>query len=201
MAKLPKPHSTTKLTSETKETVSVAPLIDRDAHPIEFGRVMALSDGVFAIALTILVLDLALPIGATGGTLFQELIDRQAHFGAFAISLLFVGSVWWSHHHLFSMLQGVNGLLTAMNIFYLGLVVLLPFVQGVLAAYPTDPFSYVVFAGVLAAIGAADVVIFMYARARGLLRSYVSARMCRIEISGSIAFIFTFLACIIHQEI
>jgi uncharacterized membrane protein len=193
MAKMKKPHQAKKTSAKETAAVPEAKLIDRDVKPIEFGRVVALSDGVFAIALTLLVLDLALPIGAAEGTLFQELMARQAHFGAFAISLLFVGSAWWSHHHLFSMLQGVNGLLTAMNIFYLGLVALLPFVQGVLAAYPSEPLSYAVFAAVLAAIGTIDLVIFMYARSRNLLRSYVSDRMSRIEILASAAFSLTFL--------
>jgi len=165
MSKPKKPPLKTKSSSKKAKSMPATPLFDRELHPIEFGRVVALSDGVFAIALTLLVLDLSLPIGAAEGTLFQELMARQAHFGAFAISLLFVGSAWWSHHHLFSLLQGINGCLIAMNILYLGLVVLLPFVQGVLAAYPADPLSYVVFAGVLAAIGTTDVAIFMYARA------------------------------------
>jgi len=196
MAKPQKSPLKTKSSSKKAKSVPATPLFDRELHPIEFGRVVALSDGVFAIALTLLVLDLALPIGAAEGTLFQELIARQAHFGAFAISLLFVGSAWWSHHHLFSILQGVNGLLTAMNIFYLGLVALLPFVQGVLAAYPSEPLSYAVFAAVLTAIGTIDLVIFMYARSRNLLRSYVSDRMSRIEILASAAFSLTFLVSI-----
>jgi uncharacterized membrane protein len=193
MAKKKMPRKTDEKSGKKKPAIPAAKLIDRDLNPIEFGRIVALSDGVFAIALTLLVLDLALPIGAAGGNLFQELMARQAHFWAFAISLLFVGSAWWSHHHLFSMLQGVNGLLTAMNIFYLGLVALLPFVQGVLAAYPDEPLSYAVFAAVLAAIGAIDLVIFMYARSRSLLRSYVNDRMSRIEILASAAFSLTFL--------
>lgn len=50
-------------------------VFDRDQDPIEFGRVLALSDGVFAIALTLLVLDLALPQAAGQGGLADDLVD------------------------------------------------------------------------------------------------------------------------------
>jgi uncharacterized membrane protein len=166
---------------------------DRDAQAPEFGRVLAFSDGVFAIALTLLVLDLTLPDATVRGNLAQELLDRQAHFIAFAVSLLLVGSAWWSHYRLFSMFQGLNGKLIALNIAYLGMVVVIPFAQSVLAAYPNEPLAYVIFSGLLASIGLVDAWMFVYARGSGLLRASLTPRTTRFELLISAVYILTFL--------
>lgn len=176
-----------------RHTPSLPSTFDREAHPVEFGRVLALSDGVFAIALTLLVLDIALPAAAMGGNLAEELADRQAHFFAFAISLLLVGTGWWSHHHLFTMLRAVDARVIGMNIVYLGLIVLVPFAQSVLAGYPTDPLAYVLFAGVLTGIGAIDASIFAYSRHAGLQHESVTRAVVRQERVMSAAFTLTFL--------
>lgn len=164
---------------------------DRDEHPTEFGRVLALSDGVFAIALTLLVLDIALPAG-TGDRLGAELVDRRAHFFAFAISLLLVGTAWWSHHHLFSMYRAVNSTIIGLNIVYLGLVVLVPFAQSVLAGYPTEPLAYALFGGLLTGIGLVDSGMFAYAQRSGLLYGRVTPRAARQEQLLGAAFTLTF---------
>jgi len=166
---------------------------DRDHSPTEFGRVLALSDGVFAIALTLLVLDLALPLSAPGSSLRDEIAGRQTHFIAFAVSLLLVGSSWGSHHRLFTMLQRVDGTLLSLNIVYLGLVVLIPFAQTVLAGHLNDPFAFVLFAGIIAGVGITDGTLYVYARHKRMLRIHLPTRANRIELLRSVALVATFL--------
>lgn len=170
------------------------PRFDREAQPAEFGRVLAFSDGVFTVALTLLGLDLALSEAAARQELSQELLDRQSHFLAFGISLWVVGSAWWSHYRLFFLLQGVNGPLLALNIIYVGLVVLIPFAQSVLSGYPFEPLAYVIFGGVLAAIGTVDTGMLAYARRCGLLRGHVTPDDERVELLTGVAYVLTFVA-------
>jgi uncharacterized membrane protein len=154
---------------------------DRDAHPVEFGRILALSDGVFAIALTLLVLDLALPVGASGTDLGSAFAGMRDKFGAFAISVVVVGIFYGLHYRLFSLFQRLDGLLLGLNLPYLGLVVLIPFFQRVLSEYPTEPLAYALFAAVLGAISALDGFMLRHAHRRGLLRSPLLGHDARLE--------------------
>lgn len=110
------------------------------------GRVEAFSDGVFAVAITLLVLDLHIP--STGTSLIAGLADEWPAFAAFAISFLVIGIVWVNHHTLFHMLSHVDRVLLFVNLFLLMTIVLIPFVTALFA-------DYVLTAGREAAVAAA----------------------------------------------
>ena len=96
------------------------------------GRVEAFSDGVFAIAITLLVLDLRPPQqrGAFLHELTQEWQSYLAYLGAFLI----IGTLWLTHHSLFDRIARVDGPLLAANLGVLLLASLLPFPTAVLSA-------------------------------------------------------------------
>lgn len=119
-----------------------------------YDRLLMLSDGVFAIAITLLALELKLPahwdgsvdalFGATGRPLIGYL------FG-FAL----VGVFWFIHRRLFAELEQVDGVITMLNLVLLGLVGLTPFVARMIAeAGPTRalPFYLIAVGGVFASI-------------------------------------------------
>jgi uncharacterized membrane protein len=168
---------------------------DRDAHPVEFGRILALSDGVFAIALTLLVLDLALPATTSAGlgAAFAEMRDK---FAAFAISVLVVGLFFGTHHRLFSLFQRLDGLLLGLNLPYLGLVVLIPFFQGVLSEYPREPLAYASFAAVLGTISILEGFMLRHAHRQGLLRRPLRRHDARLEMLRAAVPVVLFLASI-----
>lgn len=97
------------------------------------GRVEAFSDGVFAVAITLLVLDLHVP--AASGSLIAGLADEWPAFAAFAISFLVIGIVWVNHHTLFHLLSRVDRVLLFVNLFLLMTIVLIPFVTALFADY------------------------------------------------------------------
>ena len=99
------------------------------------GRVEAFSDGVFAVAITLLVLDLRTPI--TRGSLITALADEWPAFIAFAISFMVIGIVWVNHHTLFHQVQHVDRPLLFLNLGLLMTVVLIPFATSVFAQYVT----------------------------------------------------------------
>ncbi len=110
-------------------------------------RVEAFSDGVFAVAITLLVLDLATPM--TSGSLIGALADKWPQFAAFAISFVVIGIVWVNHHTVFHRLKRVDRPLLFINLGLLMSVVLIPFVTSLFALYLTHRTAQAAVAGAL----------------------------------------------------
>jgi hypothetical protein len=96
----------------------------REGNEIEFARIVAFSDGVFAIAITLLVLALDVPARLHGESLTDALLDQREPLLAYALSFAVIGRFWIVHHRFFSEVNGFDGRLLWLNIFYLAWVVL-----------------------------------------------------------------------------
>ena len=107
------------------EPVEPRSVRDREDSEIEFSRVVAFSDGVFAIAITLLVLALEIPAGVDD--LGQALRDRGDEFFAYGLSFAVMASLWIDHHRFFGALERFDGRLMALNLLYLAFVALVPF--------------------------------------------------------------------------
>jgi len=98
----------------------------------ETGRTEAFSDGVFAIAITLLVLDLAVPESA-----FHDLWHGIGHewpgYLAYATSFLTIGAIWLGHHGIFRRLRYANGTVIRINLVLLMAVAFLPFPTKLMA--------------------------------------------------------------------
>ncbi|MEO9220986.1 MAG: TMEM175 family protein [Mycobacteriaceae bacterium] len=99
-------------------------------------RVEAFSDGVFAIAITLLVLEIRVPEG-NEGQLWRELLDIWPSYAAYAISFLTIGVMWLHHHHLMMFLATVSRGLLYRNLALLAVVGFLPFPTALLARFAT----------------------------------------------------------------
>jgi uncharacterized membrane protein len=99
-------------------------------------RIEAFSDGVFAVAITLLVLDLKVPTpGAGHGSVANQLGDQWPQYVAYLVSFLVVGIIWVNHHTLMGKLVRVDRGLLFLNLLMLMFVVLIPFPTSVVAAY------------------------------------------------------------------
>jgi TMEM175 potassium channel family protein len=105
----------------------------RDDWELEFSRVVAFSDGVFAIAMTLLVLNLEVP--STGSHLWADLADLLPQLVAYALSFAVIGRLWVIHHRFFAEVTHFDGRLITVNLLYLGLIVLIPFTTELLGEY------------------------------------------------------------------
>lgn len=106
----------------------------------ETSRIELFSDGVFAIAITLLILDLKIPKldeGADGRALASALLRQWPSYMAFVFSFLTILIMWINHHRLFQTLRGSDGLLMAANSLLLLFVTAVPFPTAVLAEYFT----------------------------------------------------------------
>jgi uncharacterized membrane protein len=124
----------------------------REEHEVEFSRIVAFSDGVFSIAITLLVLELKLPQGLASGEIWHALLDQREQFLAYAISFAVIARFWLVHHAFFGEVRAFDGRLIGLNMLYLGFVVLIPFSSQVLGEYGGELPSVVVYSGNLALV-------------------------------------------------
>jgi uncharacterized membrane protein len=97
-------------------------------------RLEAFSDGVFAIAITLLVLDLHVPEPGSG-ELGHELLEQWPSYAAYVITFLTIGIIWINHHAAFSRLRSVDHSILMLNLVLLLTVCILPFTTSLMAAY------------------------------------------------------------------
>jgi uncharacterized membrane protein len=136
----------------------------REENEVEFSRIVAFSDGVFAIAITLLVLNLSVPEHIPGDDLNDVLWDQRQDLLAYVISFAVIGRFWILHHRFFASVVGFDARLLALNLFYLGWIALLPFSSQVLGDHGGDSAAIVLYAINLS--GATLVGMMMSADAR-----------------------------------
>jgi TMEM175 potassium channel family protein len=102
---------------------------------VETGRVEAFSDGVFAIAITLLILAVGLEQAFSEGELEQQLLDLWPAYIAYAVSFLTVGIMWANHHQIFRHFARVDRPLLLLNILLLLCVSFTPFPTRVVAEH------------------------------------------------------------------
>ena len=100
-------------------------------------RVEAFSDGVIAVAITLLVIDLHVPDPAGSGSLADRLGDQWPSYVAYAVSFLTIGVIWINHHAMFRRVIGVDHSILILNVLLLMCVVVLPFTTSLMAEYLT----------------------------------------------------------------
>ena len=99
-------------------------------YGLEKNRLEALADGIFAVSLTLLVLDIKLPETATATThdeLVRNLLGLERHLVIYVISFVVIGIFWINHHVQFHFVKRTNRGLIWINLLYLLLVSFVPF--------------------------------------------------------------------------
>ncbi|MBJ7330169.1 MAG: DUF1211 domain-containing protein [Solirubrobacteraceae bacterium] len=148
-------------------------LHSREESELEFGRVLAFSDGVFAIAITLLVLSIDVP-SLSGPRLDpalpDELWDLRYQVLAYFISFGVVGLYWVRHHRLLGNLSAFDGPLMALNLFVLCFIALLPVPTELLGEHSDQAWGIWPYALCMALVSIGMSVLYHYARREGLLR-------------------------------
>jgi uncharacterized membrane protein len=137
-------------------------------------RLEAFSDGVFAIAITLLVLALEIPAGL--GDLGEQLRDRGDEFFAYGLSFAVIGALWIAHHQFFATLARFDGPLMVLNLVYLAFVALIPFSSSVLGSYAGESAAVIVYALNMVAVSIVFSAQNVYAYRADLLDQSAEAR-------------------------
>lgn len=144
-------------------------------------RLEALADGIFAIAMTILVLELRIPESSTGsGDLLSELFAIRVKFATFFISFIVLGVYWFAHHQTFYFLVRVNRTLVWLSILFFMGAALVPFVASVMGSHYEDPVALGLYGLVLALLAVVGYVIWWYITGdRGLVDEKLDPELVR----------------------
>jgi uncharacterized membrane protein len=114
-------------------------------------RLEAFSDGVLAVAITLLVLDIRVPQPTPGYSLAHELARNWPSYAAYATSFITIGIIWINHHVMVGRLQRANHALLVLNLLLLLSIGVLPFATSLMAAYLKQPhgqhFAAAVYSG------------------------------------------------------
>jgi uncharacterized membrane protein len=134
------------------------------------GRIEAFSDGVIAIAITLLVLEIGVETEDLAHP-WEALADEWPSYLAYVTSFLTIGSVWLAHHGLFSRLRAVDAVLMRMNILLLMAVSFLPFPTRLMAealreSTDAERAAVIVYGAVALAIEFLLVTMWRYAVSR-----------------------------------
>ena len=136
-----------------------------EGRKLGFERLIFFSDAVFAIAITLLVLDLRLP-NADAFDL-APLVPKLLGFG---ISFYVIGQYWMAHHRLFEAVDGYDGMLLAANLWFLASIAFLPFPTSVVTEARPNSAPVTFYAASMMVVGLAMLALVLIARRPALLR-------------------------------
>src|ERR687885_2746203 len=123
---------------------------------VSTSRTEAFSDGVFAIAATLLVLELKIPNVEPGG-LPEALLESWPSYATYVVSFLAIGIIWVNHHAVMDRIKSVNRPLLFLNLVFLMAVAVIPFPTALLADYlragHDERLAAAIYGGTMAGMG------------------------------------------------
>lgn len=126
-------------------------------------RIEALSDGVFAVAITLLALDIHVPLGSmSNAQLWLSIRHVFPGIVAYIFSFCIIGIFWNGHHTIFRFTKLLNRPLIWLNLLYLMVVAFMPFPTALLAEHYTDQAAIVLYSMALISIGLLHFILLNY---------------------------------------
>jgi uncharacterized membrane protein len=157
----------------------------------QFERLVFFSDAVFAIAITLLVLDLKAPVGAHGEPRLDKVVPNIL---AFCLSFYVIGVFWQAHHGLFGHVQREDAVLRRVNLLFLATIVFLPFPTSVIAEFNASTTTVAFYAASAGAVGLMQSMLILTVRHRGLM--YPDDQLSRGALARPLAATVIFFASI-----
>jgi uncharacterized membrane protein len=160
-------------------------------EPLDMSRLVSFSDGVFAVAITLLVLNVAVPdVPMRLGALLH---DQFPHYLIFVVSFVMVGIKWLNHHRMFALIERANTTLSILNLFLLLTICTVPFTAAIVAKYletPDAALASVVYGVVWVAVGCLYTIVYVYADRAGLTGANAPSRRTEIlYVAGPIGYL------------
>lgn len=132
---------------------------------MEKNRLEAFSDGVFAIVITLLILEIRLP-EVDYDQLRQALVEVLPRIFAYIMSFIIIGLYWISHHNSFHPVKKVDRVFLWMNMLLLLFVSFIPFPTALHGRYPFKPLPIIMYGATLIACNAVGLSMGIYLRTR-----------------------------------
>lgn len=184
---------------------------EKHAGGLPTNRLETLADGVFAIVMTILVLDLRVPTTVGPGGLAGDLAGLWPRFATYGISFIVLGVYWFAQHQIFFFLSRVNRTIVWMNIVFFMGIALVPFAASLLGAHPDDRVAIAFYGILLALLALLGYVIWWYMTGdRGLVDQDLDPVLVRkirawflggpvvLPFAIALSFVSTFLSLLVY---
>jgi uncharacterized membrane protein len=181
-------------------------LIPKHKKEFQLERIILFSDAVFAIAITLLIIEIKAPHAEDflDSTLLQALLNMIPKFIGFIISFLLIGQYWVTHHRLFGYIENYDHKLLWINIFFLLTIVTMPFSSALYSENVTVNLAFFIYCANVIASGVFNLYLWRYAgnpkknlsevlKERRLL-NYFSYRAIIVPVIFLLAIPFTFLS-------
>ncbi len=144
-------------------------------------RLELFSDAVFAVAITLLVLEIKVPHVEMEGELWHALVDLWPKFIAYAVSFGVIGIFWVGHHIMFNYIERCNRTLLWLNTLLLMFVCAIPFTAALIGEYRSDPIAAAVYGGLLTLTGSVFFALWRYASIGGrLIRTNMPTELVKL---------------------
>ena len=169
----------------------------RESRGLEFDRVSFFTDAVYAIAMTLLVVELQPPELAAvrdPAALWNALWDERSGVIGFFVGFILIGRYWLAHHQFFASLRSVDAGLISLNLVYLAFIAFMPFPVALLSNYEENPVSFFMFAGCMAVVSLLEVAMFLWAARSGHLRFAATPEVMRFAMIAGGAPVLVMLA-------
>ena len=138
----------------------------RPTSGLNTNRIEAFSDGVFAVAITLLVLNLQVPelaASVVSQELVAKLIELWPKLLIYVLSFVIVGIYWVAHHNSFHYIKRSDRTLLWLNLLLLLCIVFIPFPTALVGEYPQQQISLVIYGGTLVITGLVLQLLWWYA--------------------------------------
>lgn len=141
-------------------------------------RLLALSDGVFAFALTLLVVQLMVPTLARGdaGQLGARLLAQAPSYFSYLLSFAVISMYWYQHHRIFRYVRRWDAWLIILNLGVLLFIAVMPFPTAIMGRYGDQTLAVVIYAAVLGSTGTLTWLMWLYAIRRRLVTPSLDRR-------------------------
>jgi uncharacterized membrane protein len=166
---------------------------------VEFARVLTFNDGLYAIAMTLLIVSVAVPTISPGDSvddLADALSDLTPNFISFFISFVVIGRYWMAHHQFVSLLKAMDQGFIFLNLIYLAFIAFLPFPTALLGEYFENPLSVAIYATNVGIVSAMEVVLFRRAYRADLLGQRLTPEVYRFGVMASLSPVVFFVLSI-----
>ncbi len=144
---------------------------ESEARSRSMGRIMALSDGIFAIAMTLLAFQIQPPDlhGTQVHHLGKALASLSTQYWVYVLSFAVIALFWIAHHRLFRLLASADGIFIRANLVFLMAVAALPFPSAVMGRYGRQRAAVILYAASLAITATLETALWLLADRRHLL--------------------------------
>jgi uncharacterized membrane protein len=149
-------------------------------------RLETFADGVFAIAITLLVLEIRIP--EAGENLTDALLAQWPSFAAYVTSFLGIGVIWVSHHQMFAIIRRTTPTFLFLNVLFLLPVAFIPYPTAVVAQHIQEPdagtVAVLLYGAVSTAVAVMFNVLWAYAIRGNLIARGAAANVARLAARG-----------------